>query len=202
MSDRVVVAGDELAAGAYRLLNRLVIPRPIAWVSSLAADGVDNLAPHSFFTVSAVRPDAVVQFTSIGHKDTLRNVRATGEFVVNVAPARLAEQVNDSGTNYPPELSEFDCAGLTRRPSVAVAPPSVAESPAAIECVLAGTREFGEDTVVFGRVVAVTIAAEVFGERGPDARLIDPIARLGGDEWATLGEISSRRRRTWAGDGS
>jgi len=196
MSDRLVVTGDELEAGAYQLLNRLVIPRPIAWVSSLAEDGVDNLAPHSFFTVSAARP-AVVQFTSIGRKDTLRNVRATGEFVVNVTPARLAEQVNETGTNYPPQFSEFDCAGLTRRPSVVVRPPSVAESPAAIECVLAGTHEFGGDTVVFGRVVAVTVAEEVLGERGPDARLIDPIARLGGDQWAVLGEISSHRRRVW-----
>jgi len=78
-----------------------------------------------------------------------------------------------------------------------VRPPSVAESPAAIECVLADTHVFGDDTVVFGRVVAITVAEEAMGDRGPDARLLDPIARLGGIEWASLGEITAIRRPAW-----
>ena len=197
MDDRVVVAGEGLQRDAYSLLSRLVIPRPIAWVSSTSEEGVDNLAPHSYFMVSAVTPDPIVQFTSIGRKDTLRNVLATGEFVVSFTPSGLIEQVNATSIDSPAEVSEFDLAGLTRRPSTAVRPPSVAESPAAIECVLADTHVFGDDTVVFGRVVAVAVAQDVMGDRGPDARLLDPIARLGGIEWASLGEITAIRRPVW-----
>src|ERR1700681_3348540 len=79
----------------YKLLTSVVVPRPIAWVSSRSAEGVENLAPHSFFTVAAIDPP-VVQFTSVGSKDSLRNVEATGEFVVNLAPAWLFEQINAS----------------------------------------------------------------------------------------------------------
>ncbi len=198
MTDRLVVTGAELDAEAHSLLNRVVIPRPIAWVSTTSAGGVDNLAPHSYFTISALTPPTV-QFTSIGRKDTLRNVLATGEFVVNFTPERLIDQINATSTDFPPEISEFDEAGLTRRPSVLVAPPSVAESPAAIECELSGTREFGDDVIVFGRVVAITVAAGMVGDRGPEATLLRPIARLGGIEWSGLGAVSARRRVSWSG---
>jgi flavin reductase (DIM6/NTAB) family NADH-FMN oxidoreductase RutF len=87
---------DELGIALYPLLNSVVVPRPIAWVSTRSADGVDNLAPHSFFTVSSVSPP-VVQFTSVGAKDSLRNAEATGEFVVCMATEELADQVNTVG---------------------------------------------------------------------------------------------------------
>ncbi|MFT4083038.1 MAG: flavin reductase family protein [Nocardioides sp.] len=194
---RVHVERDLADGAAYPLLNRLVVPRPIAWVSSRSAAGVDNLAPHSFFTVACSDP-AVVSFTSVGHKDTLRNVRETGEFVVNLAPAGLVEQINATSAPYPPELSEFDEVGLTRLASQIVVPPSVAESPAAIECVLERTVEFGEaprgSVVCFGRVVAITVEARVYGDRGPDIGLLDPISRLGGIEWGRVGEVSARQR--------
>src|ERR1700742_3438957 len=98
--------GTEGPARFYRLLNAVVVPRPIAWVSSTSAAGVDNLAPHSFFTVASVTPPGV-QFTTVGPKDTLRNVRATGEFVVNLAPEPLFELINETATDYPPEIGEF-----------------------------------------------------------------------------------------------
>ncbi len=97
----------DLGPAVYPLLNSIVLPRPIAWVSTRSQDGHDNLAPHSYFTVASVAPP-VVCFTSIGEKDTLRNIRETGEFVVNVTPRGLLAQVNGSSTGFPPERSEFD----------------------------------------------------------------------------------------------
>ncbi len=184
-----------LAPGAlYPLLNSVIVPRPIAWVSTRSADGVDNLAPHSFFTVSSVHPP-VVQFTSVGTKDSLRNAVATGEFVVAACTQSLMEQVNLTATDYPAEHSEFDAVGLTREPSAVVAPCRVAESPVAIECRVVGTHDFGGgSTVVFGQVVHLAIAESVLREDRPAIDLLRPVARLGADDWSTIGEVSSRRR--------
>ncbi len=177
----------------YKLLNSVVVPRPIAWVSSRAEDGRDNLAPHSFFTVACVAPP-VVQFTSVGRKDTLRNVEATGEFVVSVTPEALFEQVNATGTDFPAQVSEFDAVGLEREPSLRVAPPRVAASPVALECVLHGTVSFGDSTVVFGRVVHVAIHPDVLEDGRPDVRRLQPLSRMGADEWGTHGRIREIKR--------
>jgi flavin reductase (DIM6/NTAB) family NADH-FMN oxidoreductase RutF len=187
--DPEVVGGREF----YALLNSVVVPRPIAWVSSRSADGVLNLAPHSFFTVSCVRPP-MVQFTSVGRKDSLNNVEATGEFVVNFAAEPLYEQVNASGTNFPPEVSEFEAIGVTTEPSRTVAVPRVAESPVAIECTLHTTLELGDCTIVIGRVCHLAIDEAVMDGDHPEVRLLRPLARLGKDEWSTLGEIRSITR--------
>jgi hypothetical protein len=111
------------ARGFYKLLTAVVVPRPIAWVSTRSADGVGNLAPHSFFTVSCVNPP-MVQFTSVGKKDSLRNALETGEFVVCLATEALFEQVNATGTNFPAGVDEFAAVGLTAEPSALVAPPA------------------------------------------------------------------------------
>ena len=177
----------------YALLNSVVVPRPIAWVSSRSADGVLNLAPHSFFTVSCVRPP-MVQFTSVGRKDSLNNVEATGEFVVNFAAEPLFEQVNASGTNFPPEVSEFEAIGVTTEPSRTVGVPRVAESPVAIECTLHTTLELGDCTLVIGRVRHLAIDAAMMDGDHPEVRRLRPHARLGKDEWSTLGEIRSITR--------
>ncbi|MCW2679435.1 MAG: flavin reductase [Frankiales bacterium] len=188
----------ELGGGIYPLLNSVVVPRPIAWVSTRSADGVDNLAPHSFFTISSVTPP-VVQFTSVGAKDSLRNAVATGEFVVCLSPEQLVEQVNATATDFPPHVSEFDAVGLEREPSRLVAPPRVAASPVAIECRLAGTRDFGGgSTVVFGEVVWVAVDERVLREDRPAIDLLKPMARLGANEWSTIGEVSDRRRVPYA----
>ena len=183
-----------LGRAVYPLLNSVVVPRPIAWVTTRSAAGVDNLAPHSFFTISSVQPP-VVQFTSVGAKDSLRNAEATGEFVVSLCPEELVEQVNLTGTDFPPDISEYDAVGLTREPSARVAPPRVAESPVALECRFAGTHDFGGDsTVVFGEVVWVVVDERVLRDDRPAVDLLKPLARLGANEWSTIGEVSSRRR--------
>jgi flavin reductase (DIM6/NTAB) family NADH-FMN oxidoreductase RutF len=172
----------------------VVVPRPIAWVSTVSADGVVNLAPHSFFTVASAEPP-IVSFTSVRTKDSLRNIRATGQFVVNLAPRSLAEQVNRTGTDFPADVDELADAGLTPEPSTAVTPPRVAESPVALECVSAGEHRFSDDpqrgsTVVFGRVVHLSVSRAVLADDGlPDVRRLDPASRLGRDEWAALGEV-------------
>ncbi len=189
------------AAGVYPLLNSVVVPRPIAWVATRSAAGVDNLAPHSFFTISSAWPP-VVQFTSVGEKDSLRNATATGEFVVAVCTEDLLDQVNRTGTDFPPDTSEFDAAGVARLPSTVVAVPGVAASPVNLECVLEGTRAFGEgpggSTVVFGRVVWATVDEAALRDDRPAIDLLRPVARLGADEWSTIGEVTSHRRVPYA----
>lgn len=183
----------QLGRKTYPLLTSLVVPRPIAWVSTRSAAGVDNLAPHSFFTISCVTPP-VVQFTSVGEKDSLRNAVATGEFVVCLSDEPNTAAVNETGTDYPADVSEFDAVGLTREPSRLVAPARVAQSPAALECRLLETRSFGDSTVVFGEVVWVAVDEAALREDRPAIDLLRPLARLGADEWSTIGEVTSRSR--------
>ncbi|MEQ3554398.1 flavin reductase family protein [Pseudonocardia nematodicida] len=194
---RTDLTPEQMGVGPfYKLLTSVVVPRPIAWVSTRSGSedgGVDNLAPHSFFTVSCVDPP-MVQFTSVGKKDSLRNVSQTREFVVNLAGEPMFEKINATGTDFPAEISEFASVGLTPEPSAVVAPPRVAESPVALECVLHANIELGNSTVVIGRVVHAAISEDVFvtDERGtslPDVRRLAPLARLGRNEWARLGEI-------------
>ncbi len=163
--------------------------------------GIDNVAPHSFFTISCIDPP-VVQFTSVGRKDSLTNAEATGEFVINLAPEPLFEAVNATGTDFPPEEDEFAEVGLEREPSLRVTPPRVAGSPVAIECRVRDTIPLGDSTVVLGSVVHLAVAEEVMVDGLPDAERLRPLARLGRDEWSTLGEIrtiSRIRRRDWPG---
>ena len=193
----------ELGAAVYPLLNSVVVPRPIAWVSTRSAEGVDNLAPHSFFTISSVQPP-VVQFTSVGAKDSLRNAKATGEFVVSTCPLDLIEQVNLTGTDFPADVSEFDAVGIEREPSRLVAPPRVKGSPVALECRLLGVRAFGQEnggsgsTVVFGEVVWIAVDERVLRDGRPAIDLLAPVARLGANEWSEIGVVSDRRRVPWS----
>ncbi|MGW3291003.1 flavin reductase family protein [Streptomyces sp. NPDC001002] len=182
----------------YRLLTASVLPRPIAWVSTVSADGVDNLAPHSFFTVSSVTPP-IVQFTSVGRKDSLRNVEATGQFVVNLAPEPLVEEVNRTATDFPHGVSEFDAVGVAREPGARVKASRVAGSPVALECELHSTLRLGDSTVVFGRVVHIAVDESVLDDDGhPEVTRMRPLARLGKDEWSTLGEVLDLRRIRYA----
>ena len=179
----------ELPAGQFaRLLKAVVVPRPIAWVSTTSAEGVDNLAPHSFFTFASEVPP-VLQFTSIGHKDSLRNATGTGEFVINLADLGNLDAVNASGTAYPPDEDEFAALGIEREPSVAVRPPRVAGSPVAIECRTEDTVEFNESVVVFGRVVHLAISEAVLDGDHPDIGKLAPMARLGRNEWSEIGKV-------------
>ena len=177
----------------YPILTSIVVPRPIAWVSTRSAGGVDNLAPHSFYTVACVNPP-VVQFTSVGRKDSLRNVEETREFVVNFAPESLFEQINATSTNFPTEQSEFDEVGIALEPAETVAPYRVADSPAAIECELHSTVTMGDSTVVFGRVKLVVVSEAAMRDGRPAIDLLAPLARLGGIQWGTVGGVRAIRR--------
>jgi flavin reductase (DIM6/NTAB) family NADH-FMN oxidoreductase RutF len=199
---RVDIDPAALGGGAfYSLLTAVVVPRPIAWVSSRSPEGVDNLAPPSLFTVAAVDPP-VVQFTSVGSKDSLRNVQATREFVVCLTPEPLFDQVNATATDFPPEVSEFDAVGIEREASLRVAPPRVARSPVALECELHATSTIGISTVVLGRVVNAAIDEDALVDGRPAIERLAPLARLGANEWSTLGEIREITRigyREWPG---
>jgi flavin reductase (DIM6/NTAB) family NADH-FMN oxidoreductase RutF len=187
----------------YKLLTSVVVPRPIAWVSTLGDSGTANLAPHSFFTVACVNPP-IVQFTSVGRKDSLRNVEATGEFVVNLAPEHLFELINATATDFPPGVSEFEAVGIAREPSRLVRPPRVAASPVALECELHSTMRLGDSTVVFGRVVHAAVSEVVLVDGYPEVRELRPLSRLGKNEWGTLGEILEIHRiryADWPGTG-
>lgn len=172
----------------YKLLTSVVVPRPIAWVSTVSQDGTTNLAPHSFFTVSCVLPP-MVQFTSVGRKDSLTNVETTREFVVNLAPEPLFEQINATGTDFPSGVSEFEAVGIGQEPSKRVRPPRVAESPVALECRLHSTVGLGDSTVVIGEVVHAAVSEDVLVDGHPEVTRLRPLSRLGKNEWGTMGEI-------------
>lgn len=197
MSDRVELDPAEVGRGVYPWLTASLIPRAIAWVSTVSADGVDNLAPHSFTTVAGIDPPTLC-FVSVGAKDTLANVRATGEFVLNIGTWSQLAHMNDSATPFPNEQSEFDAAGLAREPSVVVAPPRVASAPVAFECRVSGEHVIGRCTMVFGEIVHFAALREVLADDGlPDARAVDALARLGRNEWSRMGELVALDRITY-----
>lgn len=169
-------------------LAAIIGPRPIGWISTVGADGVPNLAPYSFFNVFNYKPP-IVAFSSVGHKDTVKNVQATGEFVYCLATRDLAEAVNASSAEVGPEVDEFRLVGLTPRASTVVRAPAVAESPVAMECKVLEVRPLQDlqgtvlDTwMVFGQVVQVHIDRRMLS--GPDGTYettaARPILRAGG----------------------
>lgn len=131
------------------------LPRPIAWVSTLSVDGVGNLAPHSFFSVAAATPP-VVTFTSVGRKDTLANVLATEEFVINVVSTDQLVECNGTSAEVEPSVDEAALLGIAMEPSSVVRPPRVAGSPASIERSMHSTVEVGDSVIVLGLVRAIT----------------------------------------------
>jgi flavin reductase (DIM6/NTAB) family NADH-FMN oxidoreductase RutF len=187
---RTDFAPEDPDVNAYKLLTAVVVPRPIAWVSTVSVDGVVNLAPHSFYTVVCARPP-IVMFSSVGTKDTLRNVRATGEFVVNLAYAPMIDAVNNSAARFDADESEPGHLDIPMEPSATVKPPRVAGSPAAIECTLHSTSELGDSTMVLGDVRVISVADHVLVEGHPEIALLDPLARLGKEEWALHPEVVS-----------
>lgn len=184
----------------YHLLNALVVPRPIAWVSTVGANGVANIAPHSYFTVLAPDPPTVC-FSSSGEKDTLRNVRHTSDFVVNVVSSELGEQMNLTAADFPPGESEFAWAGLTPLPSDCVRAPRLAESPASLECRLLHILEVGNapNYVVIGEVVRIHVAERVLRADRVDVSLIRPLGRLSGSGYVAPGAYVAMPRPTYAG---
>jgi flavin reductase (DIM6/NTAB) family NADH-FMN oxidoreductase RutF len=166
--------------------NAIVGPRPIGWISTRDAQGRLNLAPYSFFNAFNYTPP-IIGFASIGAKDTLHNVRATGEFVWNLATRPLAEAMNQTCAAVPPEVSEFELAGLTPAPSRLIAAPRVAESPVSFECrvtqilQLQGADGTAVETwLTLGEVVGVHIDTGLLKDGVYDTAAAQPILRGGG----------------------
>lgn len=174
---------DPPAQGMYALLTASITPRPIAWVSTISADGVPNLAPYSFFTVACTDP-AILSVTSVGRKDTYRNVVDSGEFVVNIGTESLMEVMNATSAPVGPEVDEFAMQGLTAEPSDVVSPPRVAEAPISFECVRHELVDLGSSVMMLGRVVSVSLHDEVLADDGlPDFDTLLPPSRLGRHQW-------------------
>jgi flavin reductase (DIM6/NTAB) family NADH-FMN oxidoreductase RutF len=182
------IIDPDASSGVYPVLGALVAPRPIGWVSTTSPEGVDNLAPHSFFQIVSTAPP-IVMISSMGEKDTVRNARATGEFVVCGAPAALVDRINVTGIDFPAGISEFDEAGIDREPSAKVRPPRVAQSPFALECVVHDIQEICNAVLLLGRVVLIAVDETLFDDSRVRTSRADLIARLGGSEWSELGPI-------------
>lgn len=173
----------------YLLLNRLVAPRPIALVSSLDAQGRGNLAPFSFFSLGGANPPSAV-FCPLNDrhgkaKDTLLNIRETGEYVINVVTRAMAEKVNQASWGYERGVDEFDRSGLTRSPGLVVKAPRVVESPVAMECRLHQVVEHGQGALassyIIGEIVQVHVVDAVLTEGMPDPVKLDQVGRCGAD---------------------
>ena len=175
----------------YQTMVRLITPRPIAWVSTIASDGTSNVAPYSFFNGVGANPPSVVFCPANKRdgtpKDSLRNIEATGEFVVNLVPFALREQMNHSAADFGADVSEFAACGIETIDSVCVRPPRVAESPAALECRLFQTMHLGAGpagaNLVIGEVVMFHICDDVYSADAIDPEKLDFIGRLGGTEY-------------------
>ena len=169
----------------------LVVPRPIGWVSTLSRDGVANLAPYSFFNAVSDRPP-MLMFSSGGTKDSLRNILETGEFTFSIATWALRDKMNLSSAMVARSVDEFDLAGLSKAASRFVAPPRVAESPAAFECKLWQTLPLpapprGEGyTLVLGSVVGVYIDDAYVKDGLVQSGEMRPLARLGYMDYSVL----------------
>ena len=184
----------------YLTMIRLIVPRPIAWVSTLSTDGVPNLAPYSFFTgVTAAPPTLAVcvgNKADGGPKDTARNAIDRGEFVVNVVPVALAAPMVHTAGEFAADVDEAALAGLELVASERVAPGRVVGSPAQLECTLRQTVEITDDDgvvtnrMLIGRIELVHVDDGVLdGDGQIDPRRLDPLGRLGGRGYAGLGEV-------------
>jgi len=186
------------------LMNGLVAPRPIAWVSTVSAAGTPNLAPFSFFNAFSFHPYPTV---GVGpgaragiDKDSLANIRATGELTISVVTEALAERANASSAEFGPDVDEWVVAGVTPAPSTAVAPPRVAESPVGLECrvlqiVDLGSDETPSNALVIARVVLFQIDDDVLDpELRPLSGALRLVGRMGADDWVRTNERFELRR--------
>ncbi len=188
----------------YKLLTGIIIPRPIAWISSVSENGINNLAPFSYFNMVGDDPPHVMFSTrrdNNSNKDTLNNVLATNQFVVNMVTKDLAEPMNASAAVVAADVDEFALVGVTPLPSSLVKPFRVAESPIQLECELVHhyfleDHQQGGACVLIGRVVMIHITDELLlDEARINNELYKPIARLGGSNYSEQGEIFSIKRK-------
>ena len=188
----------------YKLLTGSILPRPIGWISSVDADGNPNLAPFSFFNVVCANPPTVVFCPMIRGldgktKDTLNNVRATKEFVVNIVSEELANAMNLSSVEAPPEVNEFEFARVTAQPSVTVRPPRVRESRVHFECrvrqIVDISTEAGGGSLVIGEVLHIHVDDEVLmGADKINLAALKPIGRLAGGGYVRMTDVFELER--------
>ncbi|NLZ12135.1 MAG: flavin reductase family protein [Alcaligenaceae bacterium] len=185
---------------AYKLVSGLVVPRPVAWISSQNEAGLVNVAPFSSFNYVAHSPAMLAVNIALQDdgtlKDTARNIRETGEFVVNITPTSALDAMNQSSAEYPSDVSEAQVLDIPLMPSTQVRPPRVAVSPAQMECRLTQIVPLGTgiNTLYIAEIVAFHVANMVYDGRHIDSVALDPVARLGGPFYASLGEIHKRSR--------
>lgn len=195
------------AGTGYKLLAATITPRPIAWVSTRSPAGVLNAAPFSFFNAMGGDPPTLAiglfERSGGGYKDTAQNILDTGQFVVNLVSDALAEAMNVTAIDAPPEVDELALAGVETTPSTHVAPPRIAASPVAFECVTLQTVPTGpRQTIVIGRVLSVHVADAFVldAERAHvDTPALHLVARMHGSGWyARRPELFEMTRPTWA----
>jgi flavin reductase (DIM6/NTAB) family NADH-FMN oxidoreductase RutF len=179
----------EHAARAYAVLVSLVVPRPIAWVTTVNADGIVNAAPFSFFNVLGSKPPIVGICPGDREdgtpKDTARNIRLTHEFVVNLVDEDVAEPMNGTSASAPYGTNELEAAGLTTHPSSVVCPPRIAESPANLECKEWGTLQIGDNRLIIGLVKRIHVRDELIdpGTLRIRSELLHSIGRMAAPHW-------------------
>jgi flavin reductase (DIM6/NTAB) family NADH-FMN oxidoreductase RutF len=180
----------------YKLMTGIIVPRPVALVSTVSATGVVNLAPFSFFSGVGSAPPTVLFCPALRssdeggegeRKDTLRNVEETGEFVVNVVSEALAGAANAAAAEVPAGVNEFELAGLTAVPSLTVRPPRVAESPAQMECrllqIIYTSHVPGGGVIVLGEVVRFHVRERLLENFRVDPAGLDAVGRMAGNTW-------------------
>jgi flavin reductase (DIM6/NTAB) family NADH-FMN oxidoreductase RutF len=185
--DALIIDPDMLdPRSRYKLLIGSVVPRPIAWTSTLSSKGVPNLAPFSFFTVASRNPAMLC--ISVGPrverppdtKDTLNNIAETEEFVINIVSLPLSNAMHESSRNHPPEADEFEKAGLTPAECEVVSAPRVEEAAVSMECVLHRVLQLGTDHLLIGRMVRFHVRDELYDNGRIGVAKLRPLGRLAG----------------------
>ena len=198
MAEFVTVDASALdTTSAYRLIIGCVTPRPVAWVTTIDAEGRVNAAPFSSYNYVAHSPPMLAINIGLREgrlKDTARNIVATGEFVVNVATEANLDLMHACSAEYPPEVSETEELGIALLPGVKVRVPRIAVAPIQMECRLERALALGRgpNTLYIGEVLAFHLSREIYDGRHVDSARMRPIARLGGPYYAALGEIFTR----------
>ena len=198
----IIIPKDTDPREMYKILIGSVLPRPIAWVSSISKAGITNLAPFSFFTVASAVPPVLCfapQYAKVEikngqevpvPKDTLANIRETKEFVVNIVSHSLAEKMNQSSASYDSTVSEFEAAKIKTETALHVAPPLVADSLINMECKLYDIIEIGKGlmggSLILGEIICVHMSSEVYKDTHIDLDVLDPIGRLSGNLYTTI----------------
>lgn len=186
----------------YRLLTNCIVPRPIAWVTSVSKDGVFNAAPFSYFTGVSIEPSLVLIAVERRHgekKDTLINIEDTKEFVINLVTESNVEKMNLTSMDYYMEEDEINLSGLTAVPSKHVIPPSIGESPLHMECKLDQIIEIGSSphSLIIGEVIAITADEQLMKNERIDMESLQAVGRMGGKWYTKTSELFELERLDW-----